>query len=269
MRFLFFTLMGAYAQFVDRSTTPSCAPRLCPGPYGPQHYASYQERTLHTMTNIVRTRPDLYNATYACSPAARQPLRYDAGCHKAAKQQSWLLEQRGCPFGHETCGRYCYLYNGSCSFSDRMRAYVARDWTGLGENIQQSSSTNLWRVLNAWLASPGHCRGIFSGTVTFMGVGNVAYSYTQTFASFSSRSGASPNQLVDGSHVVENGRLRFIVSSPGAVLTYNGTRFATTRLFPLPTACVPYFFTKDGVRVPSSGFFLTQGVGTCSTNFRA
>lgn len=259
--------------FVDTSTNPACAPQLCPGPYGPQNYASYKERTLHTMTNIVRTRPDKYNTTYACVVASRPPLRYDQGCHQAAKQQSWLLEQRGCPFQHNTCDRFCVLFNGSCSFSNRMIAYVEDDWTGLGENIQQSSATNLWSVLNAWLASPGHCRGIFSPSVAFMGVGAVAYSYTQTFASFASRQFTGTAPLVDGSHVVENGRLRFIVSAPGCILSYNGTRYrmaGTSATFAMPRGgCVSYFFMKDASRMPATGVFLTHGVSTCTTNWRA
>jgi hypothetical protein len=254
--------------FVDTNTTASA---LYPAPYGPQHYVSWRERTLHTLTNMVRTRPSAYvNATaFACEVTARPAFRYDRGCHRAAKQQSWLLEQRGCPFQHETCDRFCGLYEGgSCSFASRASTYVT-GWTGLGENIQQNSATSLWSVLTTWLRSPGHCRGIFADQPNAMGVGVVAYSYTQVFAILSPL-----GSVVDGSHVIEGARIRFLTSaSTGATLLYNNTRHAfpsssRSLYFPVPRGgCERYALMIGGARLPAVGWFLTQGAGSCVTNY--
>lgn len=80
------------------------------------------------------------STTYACSTSALAPLRFRHNEHEAAKQQSWLLAQPGCPFQHETCASYCYLYGGSCTPGARLNTYLP-DWLAVGENIASGGST--------------------------------------------------------------------------------------------------------------------------------
>lgn len=275
---LLFLLLPVAFAYNFTTSSPACRPTYCPAPYSTNEYSSAFERTLFTLTNTARTRPREYaasqNLTYACTATARAPYIYDMNLQQAAKQQSWFLEQRGCPFQHNTCSQFCNLYR-SCTFADRIQRYVSPNWTGLGENIQMSSSRDAFAILNNWLRSSGHCSAIFSAKITHMGVGIFQNSYTQTFASFSS---PPPSlSMVDGSHVVVNGRLRvflsFLTQTPPTLL-YNSTRYtmsrgatAWTASFVIPTGgCVPYAFQTATQRLPPTGFYATSGVSTCTRN---
>jgi hypothetical protein len=89
------------------------------------------------------------STTYACTTAVLAPLRFGHNEHEAAKQQSWLLTLEGCPFQHETCSSYCYLYGGSCTPASRINTYQP-SWLAVGENIA-SGSTTAYGSLVRWL----------------------------------------------------------------------------------------------------------------------
>lgn len=283
MRFLPFLpiLTAAYSLITANPACRSIGPAYCPGPFTTNEYMSAIERAIFTVTNMARTRPTEYarsqNVTLACTAVSRRPFVYDAGLQQGAKQQSWLLEQRGCPFQHATCAQFCNLYP-SCSFADRLITYVSPTWTGIGENIQMSSSRNVLTLVNNWLRSPGHCGAIYAAQSTHMGVGAVTNSYTQTFASFSTPT-PMPS-MVDGVHVLMAGRLHFVVSftpsqTTAPVLTYNGTRHTMTRsatgwsvsFSTVPAVCVPYFFQTASQRLPTGTLmYATAGIGGCTRN---
>ena len=68
--------------------------------------------------------------------------------------------------------------NGS-SPGDRIKA-AGYNWTGYGENIASGYTTEQ-QVMNAWLASEGHCKNIMSANVKEMGAGREGNYWTQVF----------------------------------------------------------------------------------------
>jgi len=50
-------------------------------------------------------------------------LRYNPNLQQAAQQHSYLLTFPDCPFEHETCAQFCYLFKGGCDFPSRVFAY--------------------------------------------------------------------------------------------------------------------------------------------------
>jgi len=91
-------------------------------------------------------------ATFPSSPllllCVACSLRYNPNLQQAAKQQSWILSQPGCPFQHQTCSGYCNLYpvnpmigGSACSEFNRM-AFYETAFTYLSENLIFVGSTN-------------------------------------------------------------------------------------------------------------------------------
>lgn len=68
--------------------------------------------------------------------------------------------------------------NGS-SPGDRIKA-AGYNWSGYGENIASGYTTEQ-QVMNAWLASEGHCKNIMSANVKEMGAGREGNYWTQVF----------------------------------------------------------------------------------------
>jgi uncharacterized protein YkwD len=68
--------------------------------------------------------------------------------------------------------------NGS-SAGDRIKA-AGYNWLSYGENIA-NGYTSEQSVMNAWLASEGHCKNIMSASVKEMGAGREGNYWTQVF----------------------------------------------------------------------------------------
>ncbi len=68
--------------------------------------------------------------------------------------------------------------NGSTP-GDRIKA-AGYNWSGYGENIASGYTTEQ-QVMNAWLASEGHCKNIMSANIKEMGAGREGNYWTQVF----------------------------------------------------------------------------------------
>jgi len=49
--------------------------------------------------------------------------RYNANLQQAATQNSYYYTVPGCPFEHDTCPEFCYLYGGNCDPGARFITY--------------------------------------------------------------------------------------------------------------------------------------------------
>ena len=101
----------------------------------------YYERTHQVLFNGARMDPTGFKNNYfgasnsfACTTAVLAPLRYDPNLQQAAVQQSTFLSDPSCPFQHNTCSKYCYLYGGACDPFSRIIKYQP-DWKAMGENL--------------------------------------------------------------------------------------------------------------------------------------
>lgn len=166
----------------------------------------YQERTHQVLLNMARIDPTGFSTkyfsvddAYACNVTANlRPLRYATTLQQAALQQSSIISDPACPFQHDTCSAYCYLY-GSCAWDARIKKYEpSTGW--LGENIASTTSVSPLRPLIIWLKSSGHCTNIFKGDYDHIGIGKYTSKWTQVFASLTS---TYTTPLLVGSHFVD------------------------------------------------------------------
>ncbi|TFJ81161.1 hypothetical protein NSK_007505 [Nannochloropsis salina CCMP1776] len=187
------------------------------------YYMSYIERTSQVLTNAARMDPQdfkrIYNGndggTYKCSTRTLPPLRYSANAQQAALKESQMLADPDCPFQHDTCNKYCRLYDGKCNWDARISKYES-NWRGMGENIAMTQR-NLKEEPSApvlqWLASGPHCSNIFSGDFSHLGTGAYDRFWTQDFLKLS---GSTNNPLHDGTHYLHpaktGGKLRFLAT---------------------------------------------------------
>lgn len=249
-------------------------------------YMSYPERIHLTLLNIARTNPMAFRSSYpqvlyACTPQTQQPLSYETGLHQAAKQQAWLLSQPACQFMHNTCSRFCSLYD-SCDWTARVKKYITFRSRGLGENIALSS-TDALVVLRQWFASGPHCTNIF-GPHTHAGIGNVGRYWVQNFAT-----ATIPKYIVaSGAHWVYNQALRFLLTVYQSNVSAVSVRYAgrvyrmgphlgnTTYMFdtvlpPSNSSCRTYYFMvvydNQSYRFPEVGSYQTSHTGRCTKNW--
>lgn len=77
-------------------------------------------------------------------------------------------------------GNFSHTGEGGSNAGDRITA-EGYNWTAYGENIAEGYPTEE-EVVQAWLASPGHCENIMNKDFTEMGVATSGIYWTQDFA---------------------------------------------------------------------------------------
>lgn len=92
-------------------------------------YISWLKRTQQVSVNSMEIEPISFAnkftnniIKFACNASKKYPFRYNQNAQQAAKQQLFFLNTTECPFSHNTCPLFCYLYYGS-SFSNRIDSY--------------------------------------------------------------------------------------------------------------------------------------------------
>lgn len=272
---------------------PACyfrmGPRYCPSPPAGKNfsdlYMSSMQRAHLTLLNAVRSNPaefrQKYGVKYGCQASILPPLAHDDMLQQAAVQQSFMLSLPECPFQHDTCPSFCALYT-SCNWWDRIDQYqpVA---TATAENIAMAGAHSPLKILSLWLASPGHCANIFGPSNTHVGIGNTGRYWAQNFARLSSP--APKVFMISGGHYTPSSTIiTFIVSVYRATtpprLELNGKNHSMVLYIgktangayainmTSPSACQSYAFFLGNERLPSRGYYLTDGIGSCTRNYR-
>jgi len=306
------TIMGfVHANYNLVEPSPDCNIKLGPA-YCPKistrwtnDYMSWMERTHQVLLNAMRIDPIAFSSkftnntiVYACSTNNTYPYRYNANAQQAAKQQSFFLNTTGCPFSHNTCPNYCYLYNNSCTFSDRIGTYE-KNWINLGENIAMtfaSQINNPMAPLLQWAKSSGHCNNMFNNNFKNIGVGAILRYWTHVFTTVKNDFN-NMNPLYDGTHwrgspLFSTNDLYFLVNYYSDTIQnnitlvmnnkterimnlYTGTKNRGTYIYKLQNytspSCLKYVFKIQSnntiYTLPENGYFLTNGINNCTINY--
>ena len=146
---------------------------------------SMEERIQETFLNMIRMNPIEYQIKYgvqfACDVNLLEPIYFDDDLKKASDVQLSYVTDSDCPFAHETCYKYCHIYE-SCSMESRVKFYC-KDCYVISENIMKGPKMPI-ESLHLFLQKEGHCQNIFDVNhnvmaVTFHEHPNI---YIQTFA---------------------------------------------------------------------------------------
>lgn len=275
-------VVAAYYTTVEEGE-PRCrrvlGPRYCPAAaVWSDEYMSWPERTHMTLLNAARLDPTGFHAmhdagsAWPCGPTSARPAcTYDPDLHQAAKQQAWLLSQPGCPFQHDTCPRFCYLYHGDCRFDRRVRTYYE---AAVSENIAMAGRRNPLLPLLLFARSPGHCENMFDPAARQVGVGHVDGRYWVEVWGHQ----RNDTPLPSGSHwlgapLAPEGSILFLVNSYHKPTVVVGGKAYPMRPYldgtyqfrlVLANSCIPYYFlTAAGARLPETGVFYA----TCDRNW--
>jgi uncharacterized protein YkwD len=172
---------GVAATVLSRSSTKVTfvVPALAAGTYrvvvttaagtvvGPKYTVRTMESEVLRLTNIARAKARKCGGVkYPSAPA----LKADATLNKVALAHSVDMAEASY-FSHTSL-------SGATPF-DRMRA-AKYYYKAAGENIGAGYTTPK-AVVNAWLASPGHCRILMSRSYTELGVGYATGGYYGTY----------------------------------------------------------------------------------------
>ncbi|PFG18024.1 uncharacterized protein YkwD [Propionicimonas paludicola] len=134
---------------------------------GPMYTVRTMESEVLRLTNVARNKARKCGSTkYPSAPA----LRVDQTLADVAAAHSRDMAERSY-FSHTS-------QSGKSPF-DRMRA-ANYDYRAAGENIGAGFTTPK-AVVDAWLASPGHCRILMSRSYTELGVGYATGGYYGTY----------------------------------------------------------------------------------------
>jgi len=217
---------------------------------------TYDERTLHHMTNRIRAGLHCGNASLVCGGAPVRPLAWYSQAGAASHWFARHLHDARC-FQHQTC---CYLENVGGTVQCDSRGYQCSGGTGncddnncggssvaerlslfgasyTGENIAAGNSTPETTICQ-WLNSPGHRTNMCNSSHGSLGAGHYPGSncyrnyWVQNFAG-----GTPPTGIVSGSHWTDGGTIfGALLYFPGAAgppqaasVVIDGTCHAMTR----------------------------------------
>lgn len=120
---------------------------------------------------------EVFRLTNEARAAAGLPaLQWDENLAKAARHHASDMEVDGY-FDHDTYDRSNGQLVRICSAQERMGLFTP---VGAGENIAHGQRTS-GEVMQTWLASPPHRRGILRADIVSIGVGKVGRHWVQNF----------------------------------------------------------------------------------------
>lgn len=120
---------------------------------------------------------EVFRLTNEARAAAGLPaLQWDENLAKAARHHASDMEVDGY-FDHDTYDRINGQLVRICSAQERMGLFTP---VGAGENIAHGQRTP-GEVMQTWLASPPHRRGILRADIVSIGVGKVGRHWVQNF----------------------------------------------------------------------------------------
>lgn len=87
------------------------------------------------------------------------------------------IVDEGCPFSHDTCSNFCYLYP-TCNFDDRIKHYLDTNIPikNVGEVLVKDNTLDPLRAIMHFINSPSHGRIILDKSFNYYGMahyGNV------------------------------------------------------------------------------------------------
>jgi uncharacterized protein YkwD len=159
--------------------TPENAPSNEPVNTPIQPALSAELQTLLVLVNDVRAKG------HDCGDKgvflATGPLTINANLRVAAQKHSVDLDATKVKTNMHVTPAGAVNYTPGMTFTQRVDAEKYK-WASVGENVAYGYSTPQ-TVMEAWLASPGHCKNIMNPGFTELGLGKEGSYWTQVFAS--------------------------------------------------------------------------------------
>jgi len=158
---------------------------------------------IKTILDMARMNPfdfgHKFNIDYACNILILEPfISYSQLIDSSSIQLSYLNDSQ-CAFQHDTCDKYCYLYQ-DCSYNSRISHYCPK-CLYIAENIMKGIK-DPFLIIKLFLGKPGHCENIFSSNHNIIGISyhqspniivmNMAFLYKQFII----------NPIISGSHFI-------------------------------------------------------------------
>ncbi len=178
----------------------------------------WDQRELHTYTNLVRVAPTAWAADYACSTAsfgssertAKAPLLYHDGLTEIAQLHSEDMAAHGF---------MDHVSSDGTPFVDRVWPYYAG--TIIAENVAWGYSDNAAALWQGWMCSAGHREHIMSASFTDLGCGIQGVYYTQDFGG---GAGQPAQPVAMGVHLPERpaGRVSYLATWDSAAPRWFG-----------------------------------------------
>jgi len=189
--------------------------------------STYNDQLISTLINIIRLEPNYYklnfNSEYNCNlNKVNYPLYISNELNDNSYIQASYLNDLDCPISHNTCDKYCNIYN-SCSYIDRVN-YYCNSCELINENLIKGPKDPI-KSLNAMLTSYEHCKNIFDSQINIFGVGNNKNIYVQTYAYIYNN---FENKIISASYVKNITHITFYSIYNGCnsiYLQYNGTNY--------------------------------------------
>jgi uncharacterized protein YkwD len=135
-------------------------------------------QTLLTLVNEIRGKG--YDCGSAGQFAASKPLAINPSLTTAAQKHSADLDATKTTKDMHVTPAGALNYTPGMSFTERVDA-ENYNWAMAGENVAFNYTTPKL-VMEAWLASPGHCKNIMNPKFTELGLGKAGAYWTQVFA---------------------------------------------------------------------------------------
>lgn len=174
---LFFMLVACGEPLETNPTNPGDTPNTPTTPTTPAGLTD-DLQTLLALVNEVRSKG--YNCGSAGTFAATGPLTINSSLTAAAQKHSADLDASKTTKDMHVTPVGAVNYTPGMTFTKRIEA-ENYDWGMAGENVAYNYATSK-RVMEAWLASPGHCKNIMNPKFTELGLGKAGDYWTQVFA---------------------------------------------------------------------------------------
>jgi MYXO-CTERM domain-containing protein len=179
---------------------------------------TWEQREMHTYTNLVRVDPTAWASDYACSTAsfttsertAKAPLLYHDGLTEIAQLHSEDMAAHGF-MDHDS--------SDGTTFAQRVWPYYAG--STIAENVAWGYADNAAAVWRGWMCSAGHRENIMSPSFTDLGCGVQGAYYTQDFGG---GAGQPAQPVAMGLHLPERptGQVTFLATFDSAAPRWFG-----------------------------------------------
>lgn len=88
-----------------------------------------------------------------------------------------------CPFSHNTCSSYCYIYDNSCNFYDRIKYYLSPDKEikKIGEVLVKDDSIEPLKAITHFINSENHAKIILDKNFNYYGISHYQNIFNMNF----------------------------------------------------------------------------------------
>lgn len=136
-----------------------------------------REEVLYQELNLFRKDPLQYSQSNGfrleCTPPidpSYEQLRVEHNLERSAQFHASTMASWECPvISHETCPAYCHLFHDSCSYEDRIRAFLEPTPSSNINEILIKGPKNPRRIMELFLGSKGHCNHMLDKNINSMG----------------------------------------------------------------------------------------------------